>query len=272
MMSLSILLSVPVLGYVALLGYFYLFQESVVFFPRPDRGSSPLEWGIPAREFKVDSGGNSLQGWYFPAGEGAMVVHFSHGNASTIGMLRDYTLLFHGMGMGVMVYDYRGYGQSQGKPDEAGVYEDGEATWRYLTTELGVDPRRVIFFGHSLGGGVACYLAEKFPSLALVVEGSFTSLPELGQQVYPFLPRWVGRIHFNNRSRLARLQTPVMIIHARGDEVVPLSHGEALFAAARPPKQWLEVEGGHDRGFVQAGTQAHETFRQFIQTVSQSGK
>lgn len=257
-------LVIPLLGYALLLGFFYFFQERLVFFPHAGGPQTPADWGLAHQEFFLESGPGRIHGWWIPGTEQGPVVLYSHGNAATISALREYAQLFHQMGMGVLLYDYRGYGRSEGQPDEAGLYADGEAAWRHLTGELGVSPRRVVCYGHSLGGGVATWLAMHHPGLALVVEGSFTSIPQLGKELYPFVPNWVARISFDNLSRMARVQAPVLVIHAREDEVVPVSHGRRLHEAAREPKGLLEIAGSHNRGFVAAGREDWSAFQQFV--------
>jgi hypothetical protein len=106
-------------------------------------------------------------------------------------------------------------------------------------------------FGESLGGAVAAWLAGRQKPGALVIASSFTSVPYLGQQLYPYLPvRWLARIRYDTREYLRAVTAPVLIAHSLQDDIVPFEHGQALFAAAHPPKQFLELSGGHNDGFI----------------------
>lgn len=259
-----ILWVVPLLGYLLLIGFVYVFQERMVFFPNPGNQQTPKDWGLPFEEFYVDSGTFSIHGWWIPGKPDQPVILYSHGNASTISYLGGYASLFHRMGMGVLLYDYRGYGRSQGSPDEAGTYADAEAAWNHLIHKLAIPPRQVVFYGHSLGGGVATWLATQHPCRALVLEGSFSALSSLGKEMYPMFPGWVARISYDSLSRLAQVTVPVLIIHANGDEVIPIAHGRRLYEVAKPPKRFLETIGSHNRGFVTAGEDAWRSFQQFV--------
>ncbi len=116
---------------------------------------------------------------------------------------------------------------------------------------LGYPATRTVLFGESLGGAVAAQLATVRQPAALVLASTFTSLPDLGSDIYPWLPvRLLARIRYDTRERMASITSPVLVIHSRGDDIIPFRHGERLFAAARPPKRFLEIEGGHNEGFV----------------------
>jgi hypothetical protein len=152
----------------------------------------------------------------------------------------------------VLLFDYRGYGRSTGRPSEAGTYRDAEAAWRHLVETRGVDPERLILHGESLGGAVALELATRRPAAALVLESAFTSLPDLGARLYPVLPvRWLSRIRYDNSARVPGLRMPLLVIHSPADEIVPFADGQALFDAAPGPKEFLATSGGHnDGGFL----------------------
>ena len=159
--------------------------------------------------------------------------------------------MFHDLGYASLILDYRGYGRSSGKPSEEGTYLDAAAAWRHATGALGYPAQRIVAFGESLGGAVAAQLASSQRPAALVLASTFTSVPDLGAEIYPWLPvRALARIRYDTRERLATIAAPVLVIHSRGDDIIPFAHGERLFAAARSPKQFLEIAGGHNDGFV----------------------
>jgi fermentation-respiration switch protein FrsA (DUF1100 family) len=173
-----------------------------------------------------------------------------HGNAGNMSHRLDYLVMFHRLGYATLIIDYRGYGQSSGSPSEEGTYRDAEAAWLWLTSR-GIKPTEIVILGESLGGAVAAWLAARVTPRALVLVSTFTSLPDLGAQVYPFLPvRLLSRFSYDTLGALQRVEAPVLIAHSRDDEIISYSHGKALFAAAREPKQLLEMRGGHNDGFI----------------------
>lgn len=179
---------------------------------------------------------------------------YLHGNAGFLGARANvarYELL-RDAGFNVLAVEYRGYGLSAraGRPSEPGVYADATAAWTYLTRTLGVAPERVAVYGWSLGGGPATYLATEFKAAALITEGTFTALPDVGAELYPWIPvRFVMRNRFDNASRMRGRATPWIIFHGRGDTEVPFTHGEAL-AAVSPRAHLVSLDAGHDDGVM----------------------
>ena len=157
--------------------------------------------------------------------------------------------MFHRLGLSTFIIDYRGYGQSEGSPSEQGTYLDAEAAWRYLVEERGVPPDQIIVFGESLGGAVAAWLAQTHSPQALILLSTFTSIPDIGAQTYPFMPvRMLARIQYNTLARMPEINCPVLIVHGQEDEIVPYGHGQQLFEAANQPKEFLEIKGSHNEG------------------------
>jgi fermentation-respiration switch protein FrsA (DUF1100 family) len=151
----------------------------------------------------------------------------------------------------VLIIDYRGYGQSEGRTTEQGIYRDAEAAWNYLTGSRGTPQERIVLFGRSMGASAAAYLAARQRPLALVVESSFTSVPDIAAEYYPWLPvRWLSRLRHSARDFVRDTNSPVLVIHSRDDEIVPFRHGEALFAAAGEPRSFLEIRGTHNDAFL----------------------
>jgi fermentation-respiration switch protein FrsA (DUF1100 family) len=195
-----------------------------------------------------------LSAWVMPAEPNAgywlLICHGNAGNLSEGGRALHYAGL-HDLGLGILAFDYRGYGESEGTPGEAGLYRDAEAAYRYLRDSLGVTPERIILFGHSLGSAVAVELAGKVPAAGLILDGALNSGVQRGQELYPYLPvRWLARNRFESDRKIGRLTLPKLFLHARGDQVVPIAHGEQLFAAAPPPKRFVALAGGHGDAFM----------------------
>ncbi|MBU1231512.1 MAG: alpha/beta hydrolase [Proteobacteria bacterium] len=258
MNGLSSLLLMAVFGYSLFLVFLYLYQDRMLFLPNiPSRivDRSPSAVGLAYESVDLVTGDNiHLDGWFIPAPEKRGVILFCHGNAGNISHRFDSLLLFHRLGFSTLIFDYRGYGRSQGRPSEAGTYLDVEAAWQYLTRERSVAPFRIVLFGRSLGAAVAVHQAAVHTPGALIVESSFTSVPDRAAELYPFLPvRWLSRLDYNVQEQLQRVSCPVLVVHSRDDEIIPFSHGRALFAQANEPKQFLEIGGGHNDGFILAG-------------------
>ena len=249
---LNILIS-AVTVYAVVLLLVFLFQSRLGYFPEVGRAlvATPRAAGLDFEEVRLTADDATLYGWWVPANAARGAVLVLHGNAGNISHRLEYLTMFNRLGYATLIVDYRGYGRSSGTPSEDGTYRDGEAAWRHLTEIRKFAPRDIVVFGESLGGGVATWLALQHPPRALVLASTFTSAPDLGAQVYPWLPvRWLARIEYGNRARIGQIAAPVLIAHSKGDDIVPFSHGQALFDAAREPRQFLELRGGHNDGFI----------------------
>lgn len=232
----------------------YFFQSHLVFYPEIGREiiAAPSQVGLPHEDIRLTTDdGLSLHGWFIPANEARDTVLFLHGNAGNISHRIDTLQMFHRLGYSTLIFDYRGYGNSSGTPSEQGTYRDAEAAWRYLTEQRRIPSCRIVLFGESLGGAVASWLATRQKPAALVIASGFTSVPDLAQHFYPFMPvRWLARLRYDTRENLRAVAAPVLIAHSPEDEIIPFEHGQALYAAANPPKRFLELAGGHNDGFI----------------------
>ena len=232
----------------------FIIQSHLVFYPETERevAATPALAGLQYEDIHLKTvDGIGLHGWYIPAAQPRGTVLFLHGNAGNISHRLDSIEMFHRLGYSTLIFDYRGYGNSGGTPTEQGTYRDAEAAWRYLTEQRHIPSCRIVLFGESLGGAVAAWLAAREKPAALVIASGFTSVPDLGQQLYPYLPvRWLARIRYDTREYLRAVTAPVLIAHSPEDDIIPFEHGRALSAAANPPKQFLELAGGHNDGFI----------------------
>lgn len=194
--------------------------------------------------------GLELNGWFYPAdphsGRAHLVVLYCHGNAGNIGnRLEVYEALLTA-GVGVFTFDYRGYGRSQGRPSEEGTYRDAQAACEWLA-QRGFARSRIIAYGYSLGGGVAAELAVREPVGGLVLQSTFTSIPAIGTELYPWLPaRWINTIRYDTRAKLPGLRLPVLIMHSPHDDLIGFHHAQTNFAAANEPKLFQEISGDHN--------------------------
>ncbi|MCU7923163.1 MAG: alpha/beta hydrolase, partial [Candidatus Thiodiazotropha sp. (ex Dulcina madagascariensis)] len=220
--------------YLALLLYLYFNQTNLIHLPDlPTRRivATPEQFGLEFESVTlVTEDRVKLAGWFLPRKEPRATLLFFHGNAGNISHRLESLELFHRLGLAVLIIDYRGYGDSEGRPSEAGIYRDAEAAWRYLTVTRKIPGEAILLFGRSFGGAVAAYLASRYPSMGLVLESTYTSVPDMAAELYPWLPaRWLAKYRYNTRERLAGIHTPVMVVHSRKDEIIPYSHGRELF-------------------------------------------
>lgn len=252
------LLTTLVLAYGGLAALLFLFQDRLAYYPQLGREihTTPRDHGMEYEALTLDtSDGERLDAWFVPAPQAYGVVLILHGNAGDISQRMDSIAMFHRLGYGVLIFDYRGYGRSSGKPSEAGLYRDARSAWEHLTRQRGIAPRHIVLFGESLGGAVAAGLAAQLGAQerpgALVLSSVFTSIPDLAADLYPWLPaRWLARLHYDTRAALAQTGSPVLIAHSPDDEIIPFRHGQRLFETAPGPKVFLRLSGGHNDGFI----------------------
>ena len=242
-------------------------QSRLVFFPTREIDATPADAGLPYQDVSFTAAdGTRLHGWWVSAPGARGTVLFFHGNAGNVSHRLHSLRSFHELGMNTFIFDYRGYGRSEGVPSEEGTYRDAGAAWRWLAEERGVPPGEVVFFGRSLGGAVAAWLAGRHPPRALILESTFTSVPALGAELYPWLPvRLLARIRYDTLRLLPGVRCPVLVVHSPQDEVIPFHHGRRLWEAASAPKEFLEITGSHNAGFVTTGPAYEAGIARFLE-------
>ena len=267
--SLISILFVILLVYCSLALYVYLMQPRLLFYPDlPGRElvATPAGIGLEYETVTLTTeDGVSLGAWFIPHTAARGTLLFLHGNAGNISHRLDSLRLFHELGLAVLIFDYRGYGESGGTPSEAGTYRDAMAAWRYLTGQRKIAAERIVLFGRSLGAGIAAELATRTRPGALIMESAFTSVPDMAAELYPWLPvRLLSRYRYDAREQLARINCPLLVAHSRDDEIIPFAHGQRLFEHAREPKQFLELRGGHNDGFLVTGQGYSDALERFL--------
>ncbi len=273
--ALSLLLTAGAF-YCALVLVAYIFQARLLYLPNiGGRGldATPAAIGLAFDDVRITtSDGVSLHGWFIPSSESDHVLLFCHGNAGNISHRLDSIRIFHDLGLSVLIFDYRGYGLSGGKPSEEGTYRDAEAAWAYLREQRGFAREKIILFGRSLGGAIAAHLAQTTRPGALIVESAFTSVPDVASRHYWFLPvRWLSRFKYATAQYVRGVHSPTLVIHSAHDEINPVDHGREIFDRANEPKVFLELLGDHNAGFLLSGPRYTEGLRQFIRAHVRDG-
>jgi fermentation-respiration switch protein FrsA (DUF1100 family) len=226
-----------------------LLLNSLLYFPSRAIIETPDRAGLDYREVGIRTDdGERLHGWWMRARTDPLGhLLLCHGNAGNVGDRVLHAALLTATGFDVLLFDYRGYGRSSGRPSEEGTYRDARAALRCLLEQAGVDPARVFFLGESLGGAVALDLALERPPAGLVLLSAFTGVRELGRLHYPFIPAAVVPDAYPTLRRIHELNAPLLVLHGDRDDIVPLSHGRALFDSAPGPKRMHVFPGlGHN--------------------------
>jgi fermentation-respiration switch protein FrsA (DUF1100 family) len=267
---IAVVLFLAYLGWGALL---YIMQPRFLYSPVQEVACTPdgLELDFEDVVFK-SSDSLRLSGWYVPAEDSEFTVLFCHGNGGNIMHRLDSINIFNNLGLNCFIFDYRGYGDSQGKPSEEGTYLDAEAAYKWLTEEKKIPPGNIIIFGRSLGGSIAAHLAGKVEAAALIVESTFTSYADIGRKFYPYLPvRWFARFSYSTIDFIKNVHCPVMLIYSRNDEIVPFEFGPELYETANEPKEFVEIFGSHNDGFLVSGEIYKDAWTKWLKFLKEHG-
>jgi len=271
MSALASVLVTTVGAYLALLFAVWFGQSSLLYLPAlPSREltATPEAIGLAYEDVSLRTDdGVQLHGWYVPARAPRATLVFFHGNAGNISHRLDSLRIFNELSLSVLIFDYRGYGQSAGAPTESGTYQDALAAWRYVTESRGVQANEVVLFGRSLGAAIAAWLATQQRPGALIIESSFTSVPDMAAELYWWLPaRKLSRFQYATRDYVRQVECPVLVVHSPDDEIIPFRQGEAIYAAANEPKKLLRLSGSHNEGFLLTGASYVRGLEDFVTT------
>ena len=250
-------------------GWLYYQQPKMIFFPEEKLVASPEDWGLAYEDVALQtSDGLTLHGWFIPHTGARKTLLLFHGNAGNISHRRDSIAIYHRLGVNVFIFDYRGYGRSDGKPGEAGLYHDARSAWRYLTQSRAMRPQDIILFGRSLGGAVAAKLATEVPAGALILESTFSSARDLARALLPLQSHLVPlRFDFNTTAHVRQIKIPLLIIHSPEDEIIPYRLGENIYRAANEPKSLFKTRGDHNNGFLLSQPAYEHALGEFISTL-----
>jgi len=226
------------------------FEHRQVYVPNRTLEATDGKLSRPLEEVFFNAGdGVKLHGWFFCADKNSPRAHqvllLCHGNAGNISYRLHFYQAWFELGVNIFAFDYRGYGRSEGRPTEPGTYHDAQAAVGWLRKK-GFELANIVVLGKSLGGGVASELMLHEPLGGLILQSTFTSIPDIGGELYPWLPvRWLHRIKYDTVNRLPKIKAPVLVAHSRTDDLIGFHHAEKNFQAANKPKQFLEIAGNH---------------------------
>ncbi len=266
------------LGLVLTVGFLWSqLERRYIFFPTRDVQFTPEDAGLRYEDISFGApGGLQLHGWFIPGkGEaGNTTWIWFHGNGGNIGhRVDELAMLHHRLGVNLFIFDYQGYGRSQGEPTEQGAYQDARAALEYVSNRPTVDAEKIVYFGRSLGAAVAVELATESPPAGMVLVSPFTSVSDMARLAFPYLPvGWLLKDRFHSISRIRDLQTPLLVIHGGQDETVPVKQGRALFEAANEPKTFQLAPGaGHNDIFVNGGSAFWDALENFRVSLAGGG-
>ena len=255
----------------ALVRQMSILDRMLIYFPEKGLAAAPSDVGLDYEDvFLTAADGTRVHGWHIP-GESRVTLLWLHGNAGNISRRLDNILLMRErLGVGVFIIDYRGYGLSEGKPSESGLYMDAEAAFDWLVSERGLDAEReIVLFGRSLGAAVAVETAVRHKVRGVILESGFTSIADMGGRGrLSFLSRLtlpLFEARYDSASKIGGLQSPAMILHGDSDQTVPFDMSRRLYEAAPEPKSFYPIIGAGHNDTVQAGGDAYmDALRRFV--------
>ncbi|HWO41974.1 MAG TPA: alpha/beta hydrolase, partial [Candidatus Eisenbacteria bacterium] len=233
-------------------------EERLIFYPTRALLRTPQSVGLAFEDTNFStSDGVRLHGWFISHAESPLVWVWFHGNAGNIShRVENIKLLHELVKIRIFIFDYRGYGASEGSPSEKGTYLDGEAAVRCVIERYGVQVQQMVFFGRSLGAAIAAEMATRWRPLALILESPFVSIPEMAKTIFPYLPlRPVLRTRYDLSDKIGKVTSPVLVLHGVRDEIVPFEQGRKVFDQAPGPKRFYAIDGaGHNDTYLVGGT------------------
>lgn len=239
-----------ILGIVFVVFYIKYIETYAIYIPVKGIEYTPEVSSLTFEDVYINTDDDvKINGWFIPADDATYTVLFCHGNGGNIGHRLEKLQFLHSINLATFIIDYRGYGMSQGRPSEKGLYLDAKAAYNYLVKDRNINPERIVLYGESLGTAVVVEVASHEKVAGIILEGSFSRGRDMAKIAYPFLPAFFFADSFNSLSRINKIDVPKLFIHSRDDEVVPLSLAEKLYNAAEQPKEFVMLRGGHNNAF-----------------------
>lgn len=245
-------------------------ERYFIYFPIRELAGTPSDLGLRYENMRfMAEDGVRLHGWFVARTGAPHTFLILHGNGGNISHRLGWIRMLHDLGAHVLVFDYRGYGQSEGKPGEQGLYRDALAAYNWWSKERAADKSTLILMGESLGGAVAVHLAGRVPADGLILQSTFTSAWDMAKTIMPLgLLQPLTGVRFDSASVIAGIRCPKLFIHGNRDDIVPLRLGRRLFDRAPPPKEFYEVAGaGHNDLIDIAGSGYTDRVAEFLSSI-----
>jgi len=253
-------------------------EPRMIYYPVRDIVQTPADLGWKFEDiWLTDADGTKINGWYVPASTkpaadpsvAQSIILYFHGNAGNVSDRLDKLAILRSLGLDAFIIDYRGYGRSEGAPNEPGTYQDARAAYEWLTQQRHIDPRRIILYGESLGSAIAVDLATTHPVAGVILEEPFASVAAVGQKMFPFMPvRLLVRNKYDTLAKIAAINAPLLLFHSPQDELIPFSQGQQLYTAARAPKTFIELQGPHNEACFTSETIYRTALKDFWDRLS----
>ncbi len=263
-------------GYVLALSLARIFESRIIYLPNYE-GRLSGDWhppGLPIQDvWLITSDGIKLHAWWRSNPNAKFTFLAFHGNAGNIANRAVIYQFLAESPANVLAVEYRGYGKSEGKPSEAGLYKDAEAAYQLLVTTKGIDPKTILSFGQSLGTSVAAHLAAQHQVGGLILEAPFPSAAQVTRKLYWFLPglNWLMYSQFETGARVKEVHAPVLIVHCNRDPVIPFIMGQRVYNLAHQPKYFLEINSAcHEEASLYAPRSYRTGLQGFLTAVESS--
>lgn len=248
----------------------YFLQSRFLYSPVKEITYTPADINLAFEKISLKTeDALKISAWYIPADNAKYTVLFCHGNAGNMTHRLDSINVLNELGLNCLIFDYRGYGDSQGKPSEEGTYRDARAAWKWLVEQKKIPAEKIIMFGRSLGGSVVANLATEVYPKAIVLESAFTSYEEIGKKFYPYMPvHLFVKFNYKTIDSVRRIHCPVLFIHSRNDKIIPFEFGLRLYEAASEPKRFVEIAGSHNDGFLYSGDIYTKGWQEWLELIT----
>jgi len=260
--------------YLILIGVFLLvlyikhIESSAVFFPDKKIEFFPSQVNLAFEDvFFQTADGVKLNGWFIAKPNATYTILLFHGNAGNIGHRLDKLLALRQTGVNIFIIDYRGFGKSEGRISEKGLYLDARAAYDYLVEARQIPAAEIILYGESLGSAAAIDLAAKIKVKAIIVEGAFSKGRDMARRMYPFIPDFLFSDSYNSLKKIERIDVPKLFIHGRDDEIVPFELARKLYSLSQEPKEFVEISGGHNSAFMDSQEKYISAIASFIKNL-----
>jgi fermentation-respiration switch protein FrsA (DUF1100 family) len=234
---------------------FFLFmrylEKKNLYFPLRDIEATPEDINLSYENIAFMTSDNvRLTGWFIPSSNPHATMILFHGNGGNISHRLEKINILSRLDVNILIFDYRGYGESAGSPSEEGLYRDADAAYDYLVKVKNILPEDIIAYGESLGGSVTVDLAARHKVRGMILEGSFTSVRDMARRYFPFIPSFLYQSKYDSLTKIKGILAPKLIFHSVDDEIIPPDLGKKLFNAAAGPKEFVALQGGHNDAFL----------------------